>query len=89
MQRATTRNWFLFEDPELDWSTRLQIIPSLTERGRVRGELNTALSCEVIGDLLRFLIWWSGVDSVSRAPEVGAFARVVDFSYICVRITHI
>ena len=44
-------DWFLFEDPELDWSTNLQIIPSLTERGRVRGELNTALSWEVIGDL--------------------------------------
>ena len=51
MQCATTKNWFLFEDPELDWSTTLQIIPSLTERGRVRGELNTALNWEVIGDL--------------------------------------
>ena len=51
MQCATTRNWFLVEDPEFDWSTTLQVIPSLTERGRVRGELNTALSWEVIGDL--------------------------------------
>ncbi len=44
-------DWFLFEDPELDWSTTLQVIPSLTERGRVRGELNTELSWEIIGDL--------------------------------------
>ncbi len=44
-------DWFLFEDPELDWSTTLQVIPSLTERGRVRGELNAALSWEIIGDL--------------------------------------
>jgi len=44
-------DWFLFEDPELDWSTTLQIIPSLTENGRVRGELDTTLSWEIIGDL--------------------------------------
>ena len=44
-------DWFLFEDPELDWSTTLQVIPSLTERGRVRGELDTTLSWEIIGDL--------------------------------------
>ena len=44
-------DWFLFEDPELDWSTRFQVIPSLTENGRVRGELNSTLSWEIIGDL--------------------------------------
>lgn len=44
-------DWFLFEDPEFDWSTRLQIIPSLTERGRVRGELDTTLRWELFGDL--------------------------------------
>jgi hypothetical protein len=44
-------DWFLFDDPELDWSTRLQIIPSLTESGRVRSEVNTELKWELIGDL--------------------------------------
>lgn len=44
-------DWFLFQEPELDWSTRLQVIPSLTENGRVRGELDTTLSWEIIGDL--------------------------------------
>ena len=44
-------DWFLFEDPELDLSTRFRLIPSLTESGRVRGELDTALSWEIIGDL--------------------------------------
>ena len=28
-------DWFLFDDPELDWSTKLHIFPSLTEDGRV------------------------------------------------------
>jgi hypothetical protein len=44
-------DWFVFEDPELDWSTRFQVIPSLTEQGRVRSELDTTLSWEIIGDL--------------------------------------
>ncbi len=51
MQCATTRNWFLFQDPELDWSMRIQLIPSLTDKGRVRGELDTTLSWEINGDL--------------------------------------
>ncbi len=44
-------DWFLFDDPDLDWSSRIQIIPSLTENGRVRGELETTLAWEIIGDL--------------------------------------
>lgn len=44
-------DWFVFQNPELDWSTRLQLIPSLTESGRVRGEFETSLDWEIIGDL--------------------------------------
>ena len=32
-------DWFKFAEPELDWSSHLRVIPSLTESGRVRGEL--------------------------------------------------
>lgn len=48
---TTKWDWFLFQNPELDWSTTIQIIPSLTESGRVRGEFDTALQWEIIGDL--------------------------------------
>lgn len=44
-------DWFLFQDPEFDWSTMLQITPSLTESGRVRGEFDTTLKWELINDL--------------------------------------
>ena len=44
-------DWFEFQDPELDWSTTIQIIPNLSEWGRVRGEIDTALQWELIGDL--------------------------------------
>jgi len=47
----TNFDWFLFHDPEFDWSTMIQIIPSLTESGRVRGEIDTSLKWELIGDL--------------------------------------
>ncbi len=47
----TKFDWFLFHDPEFDWSTMIQIIPSLTESGRVRGEIDTSLKWELIGDL--------------------------------------
>jgi hypothetical protein len=44
-------DWFIFQDPDLDWSTAVQIVPSLTESGRVRGELDTSLQWEIINDL--------------------------------------
>lgn len=64
-------DWFLFEDPELDWSTTLQVIPSLTERGRVRGELNTALRWEVIGDLNLVFSFYGSWDNQPQS-EVGS-----------------
>lgn len=56
-------DWFMFEDPEFDWSTRVQIIPSLTESGRVRSELNTTLSWELIGDLNWALSFYGSWDN--------------------------
>ncbi len=48
---TTKFDWFVFHDPEFDWSTMIQVIPSLTESGRVRGEIDTKLQWELIGDL--------------------------------------
>ncbi len=44
-------DWFRFHDPEFDWASIVQLIPSLTESGRVRGEIETKLQWELIGDL--------------------------------------
>lgn len=55
--------WFRFDTPELDWSTSLEIIPSLTESGRVRGEFDATLSWEVIGDLYWQLSFYDSYDS--------------------------
>jgi hypothetical protein len=48
---TTKFDWFLFHNPEFDWSTMFKLIPSLTESGRIRGELDTKLQWELIGDL--------------------------------------
>ena len=62
-------DWFLFEDPELDLSLRLQVIPSLTEKGRVRGEFDTTLSWEIINDLKWALTYYNSWDNQPQSPE--------------------
>jgi hypothetical protein len=62
-------DWFLFDDPELDWSTTIQIIPSLTESGRVRSELNTNLQWELIGDLKWGLSFYGSLDNQANDED--------------------
>ena len=62
-------DWFLFEDPELDWSTTLQVIPSLTERGRVRSEFDTTLSWEIIGDLKWAFSFYGSWDNQPQSAD--------------------
>ena len=61
-------DWFLFQDPELDWSTTLQLIPSVTEKGRVRGELDTDLKWELINDLKWGISIYSSFDNQPQSP---------------------
>jgi hypothetical protein len=71
LEAAFTANWdwFLFEDPELDWSTRIQLFPSLTESGRVRGELDTTLAWEIIGDLKWAFSLYGSWDNQPQSPD--------------------
>lgn len=62
-------DWFLFEDPELDLSLRFELIPSLTEKGRVRSELSTTLSWEIIGDLDWALSYYGSWDNQPQSTE--------------------
>jgi len=56
-------DWFKFNAPELDWSTKIQIIPSLTEKDRVRGEFDTSLKWEIVNDLKLGMSIYSSFDS--------------------------
>lgn len=56
-------DWFRFDAPELDWSTSLDVIPSLTESGRVRANFDTSLKWELINDLKWGLTFYSSFDN--------------------------
>lgn len=64
-----TWDWFRFNAPELDWSNSLQLIPSLTESGRVRGEFNTDLKWEMFNDLKWGLNFYSSYDSKPQSDN--------------------
>ena len=54
---------YRFDSPELDLSTSIQLIPSLTEAGRVRGEFDIAFKWEIIHDLFWQISLYNSYDS--------------------------
>ena len=54
---------YRYDSPKLDWSTSIEIIPSLTESGRVRGEFDITLSWGIIGDLSWQLDFYNSYDN--------------------------
>jgi hypothetical protein len=62
-------DWFLFDSPELDWSTSLDVIPSLTESGRVRANFDSRLQWEVINDLKWGISFYSTFDNKPQTDD--------------------
>lgn len=58
-----TWDWFRYDTPELDLSTNFQVIPSLTDSGRVRAELDIKLNWELIEDLFWQISFYDSFDS--------------------------
>jgi len=56
-------DWFRYDEPELDLSTSLLVIPNLSESGRVRGELDISLKWDITGDLFWELGFYNSYDS--------------------------
>jgi len=56
-------DWFRYDTPELDLSTNLQVIPNLTDTGRVRAELDIKLKWEIVEDLFWQLTFYDSFDS--------------------------
>ena len=63
-----TWDWFRYDTPELDFSTNLQIIPNLTDTGRVRAELDVSMKWEMIEDLFWKLEFYDSFDSDPVVP---------------------
>ena len=56
-------DWYRFDSPELDLSTSLEIIPNLTDTGRIRGEFDISLRWEIIHDLFWQISLYDSYDS--------------------------
>jgi len=61
-------DWFRYDTPELDFSTELQVIPNLTDTGRVRVEFDVSLKWEMIEDLFWELGFYDSFDSDPVVP---------------------
>jgi hypothetical protein len=65
-------DWYRFDAPELDWSMDLEIIPSITEKGRVRAETSVKLKWEIFNDLnWQFEVY----DSFDNRPQTEGAAN--------------
>jgi hypothetical protein len=56
-------DWFRYDTPELDFSTKLEVIPNLTDFGRVRAEFDVGMKWEMIDDLFWELELYDSYDS--------------------------
>lgn len=61
-------DWFRYDTPELDFSTQLQVIPNLTDTGRVRAEFDVSMKWELIPDLFWELGFYDSYDSDPVVP---------------------
>lgn len=62
-------DWFRYDFPELDMTTRFVVFPSLTESGRVRGDLDVTFRWEFIEDLSWRLSFYDSFDSNTNDPD--------------------
>ncbi|MEO1034850.1 MAG: DUF481 domain-containing protein [Pseudomonadota bacterium] len=62
-------DWFRYDSPQLDLSGTLQVIPNLSDTGRVRSNLDLALKWELIADLFWELTFYDRYDSDPPAPD--------------------
>jgi hypothetical protein len=62
-------DWFRFSHPELDLTTTLAVIPSITELGRVRVGFDTTLEWEIYDDLYWRLTFFDDFDTDARSDD--------------------
>ncbi len=76
-------DWFRFDTPELDLSTSLEVIPNLTDTGRVRGELDIELKWEMIEDLFWQLSYYNSYDSdpATAGAEKNDYGIITSLGY--------
>ena len=61
-------DWFKFTQPDIDLSTQVMIIPSLTDKGRVRSQFDVSLSWKIIGDIRWKIDFYDSYDNKPQTP---------------------
>ena len=76
-------DWYRFDTPELDLSSSLEIIPSLTDSGRLRGEFDIALKWEIINDFFWEISFYNSYDNktVVEGASSSDYGIVTSFGY--------
>jgi hypothetical protein len=64
--------WYRYDTPELDWSTSLDVIPSLTESGRVRTEFDATLKWEILHDFFWQLEYYYSSDNQPQSEDASS-----------------
>jgi hypothetical protein len=65
-------DWFRYDFPELDLTTTFVVFPSLTESGRVRGDLDVTFRWEFLEDLSWRLSFYDSFDSNTNDPDASS-----------------
>jgi hypothetical protein len=62
-------DWFRYDSPEWDLSTQFELIPSLTEKGRVRYEFDTTIKWEIFKDFYWTIELYDNFDNQSQSAD--------------------
>lgn len=67
---AVRTEFFRYRDPEMDFTTNFSLIPSVTQAGRVRMDLDTKLRYELFKDFYWSITFWDSYDSRPRDESI-------------------
>jgi hypothetical protein len=66
---ALRTEFFRYRDPEFDFTTNFALIPSVTQAGRLRMDLDTKLRYEIFKDFYWSISFWDSYDNRPRGEE--------------------
>ena len=62
-------DWYKFTHPDIDLSTDVMIIPSITDKGRVRGQIDVTLSWKIVGALRWKIDFYDSYDNQPQTTD--------------------
>jgi hypothetical protein len=78
---GTQYSFFRYDDPEASLNARLNVLPSLTESGRVRSEARLASRYEIVDDLFFELSLYGSYDTDADAATKSDYGLTTSLGY--------